>query len=116
MINKKIILMISAISALVISSAMASAMESEGYNAFSFSYGNFNNNYKNNLNYRTNNNIGDSLQFNWDDQAYKKAKDYIKTMAFSKEGLMQLLESSEKFTKVQAKQAVQKLESEGMLK
>ena len=60
--------------------------------------------------------LEDYKEVNWDDQAYKKAKDYIKTMAFSKNGLIDQLESFEKFTKAQAKQAVQKLESEGILK
>ena len=69
-----------------------------------------------NENIKTDNIPKKTEQFDWDDQSYKKAKDYIKTMAFSKNGLIDQLESCEKFTKAQAKQAVNRLESEGMLK
>lgn len=53
----------------------------------------------------------------WNEQAVKCAKDYIKTMAFSRAGLIDQLSSDfgSKFTKEQAEYAVSTLESGGMV-
>jgi DNA relaxase NicK len=47
-------------------------------------------------------NIDRSGQVNWNEQAVRKAKDYMNMMAFSKDGLVTQLKSGDHFTPAQA--------------